>query len=127
MHKAIPQPALLYNAAQAYRLGGDGPKALEYYRVFLKEAPQAKQRPDVERRIAELENKTVLVKAPPDMSTPAPSPRRPPPPSPSPSTSTEAAIACKRSRSSSSRIAPAFAPASTSGPRRTPASTAASP
>jgi tetratricopeptide (TPR) repeat protein len=70
VHDAVPQPALLYNAAQAYRLGGDGPKALEYYRTFLKEAPEAKQRPDVERRIKELEGKTVVVKAVPDMSVP---------------------------------------------------------
>ena len=70
VHDAVPQPALLYNAAQAYRLGGDGPKALENYRTFLKEAPNAKQRPDVERRIKELEGKAVVVKAVPDMSVP---------------------------------------------------------
>jgi hypothetical protein len=70
VHKAVPQPALLYNAAQAFRLGGDGPKALENYRTFLKEAPEAKQRPDVERRIKELESKAVVVKAAPDMSVP---------------------------------------------------------
>jgi tetratricopeptide (TPR) repeat protein len=70
VHKAIPQPALLYNAAQAYRLGGDGKKALEYYRAFDKEAPTAKQHADVERRIKELENQTVVVKAVPDMSAP---------------------------------------------------------
>ena len=74
VHKAVPQPALLYNAAQAYRLGGDGPKALENYRAFLKEAPDAKQRPDVERRIAELEHKVVAVKNVPDMAVPAPTP-----------------------------------------------------
>ena len=70
VHNAVPQPALLYNAAQAFRLGGDGPKALENYRTFLKQAPDAKQRPDVERRIKELEGKTVVVKAVPDMSVP---------------------------------------------------------
>ncbi|MCA1665379.1 MAG: AgmX/PglI C-terminal domain-containing protein [Myxococcales bacterium] len=70
VHDAVPQPALLYNAAQAYRLGGDGPKALERYREFVAAAPQAKQRPDVERRIKELERKTVVVKAAPDMSVP---------------------------------------------------------
>src|SRR5512142_2386121 len=48
VYKAVPQPALLYNAAQAYRLGGDGPKALESYRAFLKAAPDAKQKGDVE-------------------------------------------------------------------------------
>ena len=67
VHKVIPQPALLYNAAQAYRLGGDGAKALEYYRRFAKEAPVAKQKSDVERRIRELEGKTPV--GPPDMAT----------------------------------------------------------
>ena len=72
VYKAVPQPALLYNAAQAYRLGGDGPKALESYRAFLKAAPEAKQKGDVERHIKELEGKTtVVVKAVPDMSAPA--------------------------------------------------------
>jgi len=70
VYKAVPQPALLYNAAQAYRLGGDTPKALENYRSFLKESPQAKQRPDVERRISELEHKVVAVKSVPDMALP---------------------------------------------------------
>ncbi|MGZ3425154.1 MAG: AgmX/PglI C-terminal domain-containing protein [Polyangia bacterium] len=83
VHKAIPQPALLYNAAQAYRLGGDVAKALEYYRAFDKEAPAAKQHADVERRIKELEGKTVLVKSVPDMSAPptvAPTTKVTPPP-----------------------------------------------
>ena len=71
VHAAVAQPALLYNAAQAYRLGGDGPKALENYRAFLKEAPEAKQRPDVEKHIKELEGKNaVVVKVVPDMSVP---------------------------------------------------------
>jgi tetratricopeptide (TPR) repeat protein len=68
VHKAVSQPALLYNAAQAFRLGGERDKALENYRAFLKAAPAAKQRPDVERRIAELEHKVVAVKAVPDMA-----------------------------------------------------------
>ena len=72
VYKAVPQPALLYNAAQAYRLGGDGPRALDKYRAFLQAAPAAKQKEDVERHIKELESKgTVVVKAVPDMSAPA--------------------------------------------------------
>ena len=70
VYKAVPQPALLYNAAQAYRLGGDGPKALENYRAFLKADPEARQKLDVERHIKELENKTVAVKEVPDMAAP---------------------------------------------------------
>lgn len=72
VYKAVPQAALLYNAAQAYRLGGDAPKAVESYRAFLKAAPDAKQKGDVERRIKELEGKSVVaVKAVPDMSAPS--------------------------------------------------------
>jgi tetratricopeptide (TPR) repeat protein len=72
-YKAVPQPALLYNAAQAYRLAGDREHALESYRAFLKSAPDAKQRPDVERRIKELSATATPVVAapPPDMSAPA--------------------------------------------------------
>jgi hypothetical protein len=67
----VPQPALLYNAAQAYRLAGDGPKAVDSYRAFLKAAPEAKQKGDVERRIKELEGKGVVaVKVVPDMAAP---------------------------------------------------------
>lgn len=79
-YKAVPQPALLYNAAQAYRLGNDREHALENYRAFLKAAPEAKQRPDVERRIKELSASTVPVAAPPpDMSAPKLATKTPPP------------------------------------------------
>ncbi len=75
VYKAIPQPALLYNAAQSYRLGHEPARALEYYRAFAKAAPQAKQHADVERRIKELERKEVVaVKETPDMAAPAPTP-----------------------------------------------------
>jgi hypothetical protein len=71
VYKAVPQSALLYNAAQAYRLGGEGHKAIESYRAFLKAAPEAKQKGDVERRIKELEGKGVVaVKDVPDMTAP---------------------------------------------------------
>jgi tetratricopeptide (TPR) repeat protein len=73
VYQAVPQPALLYNAAQAYRLAGDREKALARYQQFVKDAPAAKQRADVDKRIAELESKppVVAVKAVPDMAAPA--------------------------------------------------------
>jgi hypothetical protein len=64
VYKTSPQPALLYNAAQAYRLGNDAPRALEHYRAFLTAQPEARQRPEVERRIRELSSQ-VAGKAPP--------------------------------------------------------------
>jgi tetratricopeptide (TPR) repeat protein len=48
-------PSLLYNAAQAYRLGNEPEKALLFYRSFLSSAPDTPQRAEVEGRIAELE------------------------------------------------------------------------
>jgi hypothetical protein len=56
VHKGIPQPALLYNAAQAFRLCNDPARALEYYQAFAQEAPEAKQHADVERHIKTLKN-----------------------------------------------------------------------
>lgn len=74
VYKISPQPALLYNVAQAYRLGNDLEHALVYYQRFVKELPSARQRPDVERRIEELERRGTHAAAvsapPPDMSAP---------------------------------------------------------
>ena len=48
-------PALLYDLAQAYRLDGDRRRALPLYRAYLHDLPKAKNRAEVEERIAELE------------------------------------------------------------------------
>ena len=48
-------PILLYNIAQAYRQKGDAAKAIFYYRGYLRDAPQARNRPEVEARMAELQ------------------------------------------------------------------------
>src|SRR5579872_5935730 len=51
-----PDPAILYNAAQAYRLGGRRDRALELYRSFLRVyGRRAEHAPDVEWHISELE------------------------------------------------------------------------
>jgi hypothetical protein len=72
VYKASLQPALLYNAAQAYRLGGDAAHAIENYQAFLHAVPDAPKRPEIERRLHELGGKgPVAVAAPPDMSAPA--------------------------------------------------------
>jgi len=47
--------ALLFNLGQAYRLAGDHPAALRAYRVFLRRSPNARERPEVEARIEELQ------------------------------------------------------------------------
>ena len=48
-------PAILFNIAQAHRLGGDCEQALVYYRRSLAEEPDAANRAEVEERIAEME------------------------------------------------------------------------
>jgi tetratricopeptide (TPR) repeat protein len=50
-----PDPALLYDAAQAHRLAGHRDRALQLYENYLHVFnPDAKQREDVQRKIAEL-------------------------------------------------------------------------
>jgi tetratricopeptide (TPR) repeat protein len=48
-------PGLLFNLAQASRLGKDYAQALHFYRTYLRVRPEAANRDDVEKRIAELE------------------------------------------------------------------------
>src|SRR5262245_28696264 len=52
---AREDPALLYNIAQAYRLGGDNSAAVRAYRAFLRRMPKAPNRVEVEARITELQ------------------------------------------------------------------------
>lgn len=53
--EAKNDPALLFNIAQAYRFGGDYGKAIAAYRSFLRRVPDAENRADIDRRIAELQ------------------------------------------------------------------------
>jgi hypothetical protein len=46
---------MLYNIAQAYRLNDQPTEAVRFYRRYLQRAPGARNREDVERKIAELE------------------------------------------------------------------------
>jgi hypothetical protein len=46
---------MLYNVAQAYRLNGQLSEALHSYRRYLQRSPNARNREDVERKIADLE------------------------------------------------------------------------
>jgi tetratricopeptide (TPR) repeat protein len=68
-------PPMLYNIAQAYRLNDQPNEALRFYRRYLQRAPGARNREDVERKIAELE-KTVeerrkaTAAAPPPVTAP---------------------------------------------------------
>jgi tetratricopeptide (TPR) repeat protein len=48
-------PAMLYNVAQSYRLADQPSDALRFYRRYLQRSPNARNREDVERKIAEME------------------------------------------------------------------------
>lgn len=52
---AHADPVLLFNLGQAYRMAGDSDRALRAYKTYLARAPEAWNRGDVERRIAELQ------------------------------------------------------------------------
>ena len=50
-----PDPVLLYNIAQAYRLQGNFQQASFFYKSYLRNQPDAKNRAEVEARLADLE------------------------------------------------------------------------
>jgi tetratricopeptide (TPR) repeat protein len=106
-----PDPALLYNAAQSYRLAGNKPRALELYRNCLRLFPDFPNAADARNRIAELKKELeeapaatkpvvapatapppattrVATPAPPPLAAvtppPAPPPAAPPPDAPPP-------------------------------------------
>jgi tetratricopeptide (TPR) repeat protein len=76
-------PAMLYNVAQSYRLNDQLPDALRFYRRYLQRSPNARNREDVERKIADLERtiaerrrataSAVQIAPPPLLVPPAPS------------------------------------------------------
>ncbi len=93
-YDAKQDPALLFNIAQAYRLANDYPKAIRFYRSYLRNVPRASSRPDIEQRIDEMqraiEQQERAAHGPPDGTVP-PSSTRPAepavaPPAPSPAT-----------------------------------------
>lgn len=51
----VEDPALLYNIGQAYRLWDHPEEAIRSYKNYLRKRPQASNRADVERKIADLE------------------------------------------------------------------------
>ena len=69
-----PEPVFLYNIAQAHRLAGHPAEALKYYKKYLALMPTAKNRPEVEEHVANLEKAVA--------STPLPAKPEPAPPQP---------------------------------------------
>ncbi|HEX4459642.1 MAG TPA: hypothetical protein VIA18_16800 [Polyangia bacterium] len=50
-------PVLLFNIGESYEKAGDGVKAIASYRQYLKDQPQAADKPDVQKRIRAIEAK----------------------------------------------------------------------
>jgi len=53
---AVPDPAYLFNIAQCHRKMGHDKEAADFYKSYLRAAPNAPNRPDVEKRIEEMES-----------------------------------------------------------------------
>jgi tetratricopeptide (TPR) repeat protein len=87
---AAPDPAFLFNIAQCHRKLGNFQDAITFYRTFLRRAPEAPNRPEIERRIADLQREIDAGRsglAPPITPAAARAPALaapPPPPGPRP-------------------------------------------
>jgi tetratricopeptide (TPR) repeat protein len=84
-YRAVEDPAFLFNIAQCHRKLGHTQDAITFYRNYLRRAPSAANRAEVERRIAELERAPAApAEPPPEKETPPVVPLVLDPPSPAP-------------------------------------------
>lgn len=56
-NRLVPSPALSFNTAKAYEKLGDVANALSFYRDYLRRAPDAPDRADIEKRVKRLEGR----------------------------------------------------------------------
>ena len=86
--RAKPAPEFLYNIAQAYRLSKRPDKALSFYQKYLRVAPDAKNRDEVQRQMAALQElidkQKSSAEGPPQQPLPATGVTTPPPTAPPP-------------------------------------------
>jgi len=54
-YMAVPDPVFLFNIAQCHRKMGHDKEAVDFYKSYLRNAPNAPNRADVQKRIQELE------------------------------------------------------------------------
>jgi tetratricopeptide (TPR) repeat protein len=78
-YRLKPDPGLLYNIAQSYRLDKNLEQALFFYRSYLRNSPEPAQRNEVKQRIASLETQIAQQQSPPNDVV---RPTEPPPPNP---------------------------------------------
>jgi tetratricopeptide (TPR) repeat protein len=81
-----PDPALLYNAAQSYRLAGNKPRALELYRNYVRLYPGATNAGDARSHVAALK-KAIEDERPPIETARPPASALPPAAAPPPAAS----------------------------------------
>jgi hypothetical protein len=83
-YNAKPDPSLLYNIAQSFRLQGDAGQAIFFYKSFLRNLPATPNRKEVEARIRTLEKQAEEQRkeAVPVVTPPAPALAPPPASSP---------------------------------------------
>jgi hypothetical protein len=74
-YRAIQDPKLLYNIAQCHWKLGQKREAVEFYKLYLRREPNARNQAEVQRRIDELEKALASEPA----ATPAPTPVTPGP------------------------------------------------
>ena len=55
-YMAVPDPVFLFNIAQCHRKMGHDKEAIDFYKRYLRNAPKAPNRADVQKRIQELES-----------------------------------------------------------------------
>jgi tetratricopeptide (TPR) repeat protein len=72
-----PDPGMLYNIGQAYRLANDLPQALFFYRSYLHNLPNAANRAEVEERIRTIDEQ---LKAAKEVASKPPNTTEPPDP-----------------------------------------------
>jgi tetratricopeptide (TPR) repeat protein len=68
-YKLIPEPLLLWNLAQAYRLDNDCTNALKFYKNYVREAPSGQFRAMADQRIPEMEACAKKASPPPTSGT----------------------------------------------------------
>lgn len=75
-HHLFPSPVLSFNTARAYEKMSDDAGALRFYRAYLRQAPKARDRAKVQKRVGQLEAKLarngvqqVTVMSEPDAAT----------------------------------------------------------
>ena len=103
-YNAKPDPLLLYNIGQSFRLAGDDAQALFFYKSFLRNMPDAPNRKEVDGRIRALEKQIA------EQPKKAPAASAPTATMPPPATTTPAAPVSATPVSPAAEMKPSVAP-----------------